>query len=133
MSIEELENEFASRSLLVDVRDGQEFAVSHILGAINSQDPAEIVSRFHSSGKEILVLYCSVGRRSSRMAHRVQPLVSGPVYNLEGSIFEWANSGRPVYRGEERVSVVHPYGARWERLLDRALRADSPTPARPSP
>jgi hypothetical protein len=67
------------------------------------------------------------------MAHRVQPLVSGPVYNLEGSIFEWANSGRPVYRGEERVSVVHPYGARWERLLDRALRADSPTPARPSP
>jgi len=126
MSIVEYEQSYASRSLLVDVRDEQEFAVSHILGAINSRDPAAVASAFRSSGKEALVLYCSVGYRSSRMARRVQSLVSGPVYNLEGSIFEWANSGRPVYRGEERVNAVHPYGPRWEPLLDRRLRAHSP-------
>lgn len=31
------------------------------------------------------------------------------VYNLDGSIFAWANEGRPVYRGDKQVDEVHPY------------------------
>lgn len=123
ISIEEYEKSYASRSLLVDVREEREFAVSHLPGAVHSQDPADIAARFRASGEEALVLYCSVGYRSSRMARRVQPLVDGPVYDLEGSIFAWANSGRPVFRGDERVDVVHPYHARWAPLLDEDLRA----------
>ena len=46
------------------------------------------------------------------------------VYNLEGSIFAWANEGRPVYRGKERVQVVHPYDKIWGRLLKKSLRKE---------
>ncbi len=44
--------------------------------------------------------------------------------NLKGSIFQWANEGRPVVRDGEPVREVHPYDAVWGRLLDRDLRAD---------
>jgi hypothetical protein len=39
------------------------------------------------------------------------------VVNLEGSLFEWANSGRPVFRGDEEVEVVHPFDQFWGQLL----------------
>ena len=45
----------------------------------------------------------------------------GAVRNLEGSIFEWANAGHPVYREGREVSEVHPYDEEWGRLLDREL------------
>ena len=46
--------------------------------------------------------------------------------NMEGSIFKWANEGRPVYRDGERVEKVHPYNETWGRLLDKARRASVP-------
>ena len=43
------------------------------------------------------------------------------VFNLEGSLFKWANEGRPVYRGSERVQEVHPFDEDWGELLDESL------------
>jgi len=46
------------------------------------------------------------------------------VFNLTGSIFRWANEGRPLRSGDERVQAVHPFDEDWGRLLDRRLWAD---------
>jgi hypothetical protein len=43
------------------------------------------------------------------------------ILNLEGSIFAWANEGRPVYRGSTTVSEVHHYSDRLLGLLDERL------------
>jgi hypothetical protein len=43
------------------------------------------------------------------------------VSNLEGSLFEWANLGYPLFRGTAAASKVHPYNANWGRLLERRL------------
>ena len=43
------------------------------------------------------------------------------VHNLEGSIFEWANSGRALSRADGPATAVHPYDAEWGRLLEREL------------
>jgi hypothetical protein len=43
------------------------------------------------------------------------------VMNLEGSIFQWANEGREVVRGDTSVREVHPYGRRWAGLLKPGL------------
>ena len=63
-----------------------------------------------------IVLYCAVGYRSSAaVADLIQlhdPDILDRIWNLEGSIFEWANSGRPVYRGDVEVDRVHPYDER---------------------
>jgi len=39
------------------------------------------------------------------------------VYNLEGSIFQWANEGRPVCKDDRPTMLVHPNDALWEDLL----------------
>jgi hypothetical protein len=48
--------------------------------------------------------------------------------NLEGSIFQWANECRPVYRDAAEVQQVHPYDGIWGKLLDKDLRAYTPSP-----
>ena len=46
------------------------------------------------------------------------------VYNLKGSIFKWANEGRPVVDSSgQAVSKVHPYSAVWGKCLNSELRA----------
>ena len=49
------------------------------------------------------------------------------VHNLDGSLFQWANEGRPVYRDGRVVEEVHPYDDKWGVLLDRQLWARSPS------
>ena len=44
------------------------------------------------------------------------------VYNLEGSIFAWANEGRKIYHGKRETDKVHPYDKIWGRLLKNSLR-----------
>jgi hypothetical protein len=45
------------------------------------------------------------------------------VRNLDGSIFAWANEGRPLERNGQPAQLVHPYDALWGKLLDPARRA----------
>ena len=71
-----------------------------------------------------VVVYCSVGYRSSRLAEKLRARGFGNVVNLEGSLIQWANEGCPLYRGEERVYRTHPYDEEWGELLDRRFWAD---------
>jgi hypothetical protein len=43
------------------------------------------------------------------------------VQNLEGSIFRWANEGRPVYADGMQVDRVHPFDDSWGKLLKEDL------------
>lgn len=109
--------------ILLDVRKPEEYAVSHLQGAraASSKDEAMRILRGVPANRRIVV-YCSVGYRSSELAEFLMKTGFTEVYNLEGSIFRWANEGRPVYRAEERVRVVHPYDSYWGRLLKKPLR-----------
>ncbi|MFQ5964533.1 MAG: hypothetical protein ACE5KZ_09635 [Candidatus Scalinduaceae bacterium] len=46
------------------------------------------------------------------------------VYNLEGSIFKWANEGKPLIQGHTTVQKVYPYNAYWGKLLKRKYHSD---------
>lgn len=107
--------------LLVDVRSPEEFGVSHLPGAVNLQTAAQIAAAVNERKPTRTVLYCSVGFRSSRLAHALARQGLRGVMNLEGSIFQWANEGRAVYQGEGEVQKVHPYGKRWAGLLKDGL------------
>ena len=105
--------------VLIDTRGADEYAVSHLHGAINLQDSTPPISR-----DEPIVVYCSVGYRSSRYARELQHAGFTDVSNLEGSIFAWANEGRPIERDGLPVNVVHPYDQRWAKLLAASHRGD---------
>ena len=109
--------------LLFDAREPEEYAVSHLQGAQPAPSKDEALKALQGvSSNQRIVLYCSVGYRSSELAQFLMKKGYTEVYNLEGSIFAWANEGRPVYRGKERVKVVHPYDRIWGRLLKKSLR-----------
>jgi rhodanese-related sulfurtransferase len=111
--------------LLLDARAPQEFAVSHLAGARNAGTPGEALAILGDARKDReIVVYCSVGYRSSALAEELARKGFTGVRNLEGSIFAWANAGRPVVRGETRVERVHPFDEKWGRLLDRRLWSD---------
>ena len=110
--------------LLVDARTPEEFGVSHLSGARRAGDVKEVLSMATNTTRPVVV-YCSVGYRSSALVERLQRAGFTQVFNLEGSIFAWANEERPLWRGTERVSVVHPFDAKWGQLLDRRWHAVS--------
>ena len=110
--------------LLVDVRSREEFAISHLQGAVNLPSAEQIAEAVREQKPSKAILYCSVGFRSSRLAHALAQQGLPEVMNLEGSIFQWANEGRVVYRGEVMVQQVHPYGKRWAGLLKPGLASD---------
>jgi rhodanese-related sulfurtransferase len=105
--------------LIVDVRKPEEFAVSHLPQAVNLEDADAILALAQQQEIEEIVLYCSVGYRSAKMAQTLEQEGWNGVVNLEGSIFEWANSGRSVFLGDQEVSQVHPFDPFWGQLLDR--------------
>ena len=112
------------RPLLLDVREKEEYEVSHLKDAVLAVSEKEALKALEGIPPDRpVVLYCSVGYRSSEMAGFLQKRGYEKVYNLEGSIFAWANEGKPVYRGEERVRVVHPYDRVWGKLLKKVLRS----------
>jgi len=110
--------------LLVDVRAPEEFAVSHLQGAVNLRKTAQIMQTTAERKATTTILYCSVGFRSSRIAHRMTQQGARDVFNLEGSIFQWANERRPIFQGETIVQQVHPYGRRWAGLLEPGVAWD---------
>jgi rhodanese-related sulfurtransferase len=113
-----------AQPLLLDVRSEVEFEVSHLPGALRV-DPRSIPALPPGTALDTpIITYCSVGQRSSATAQRLQNLGYTNVANLEGSIFAWANAGHPVMRSGKEVYKVHPYSARWGRLLSKRLRAD---------
>lgn len=79
-----------------------------------------------------VVCYCSVGYRSSLVAEKLHDYVKKSkdaastnisVYNLEGSLFKWANENRHMVNSRgETTKFAHPYNAVFGKLLNSELR-----------
>lgn len=116
----------ASRPVLLDARSAEEFAVSHLDGAIRIDPDHPDPSLAGRDRRRTIVVYCSVGYRSARVARALAQAGFVDVRNLEGGIFAWANAGRAVHRGRRRVRDVHPYDDHWGSLLHPELRTRVP-------
>ncbi|MBI3723027.1 VTT domain-containing protein [bacterium] len=121
-----LEDSSREPPILVDARTPAEHAISSIASAslVTEDDLDSFESR--TSRRAPIVVFCSVGYRSSRLAERLSKAGFRDVQNLEGSIFQWANEGRPLFSGDRPASKVHPFDATWGKLLDPRLRAEIP-------
>ena len=111
--------------VLLDTRTEKEFAVSHLPGAIRVEPSAkaDAILLWLPAGKPV-VTYCSVGYRSSVVAERLKKAGVASVQNLEGSIFEWANEGRPLEANGKPADKVHPYNRKYGKMLDAKRRAE---------
>lgn len=113
-----------SNPILLDSRTEEEFAVSHIRGAVRVDPDVEAASLSHLARDNRIVVYCSVGYRSAAVARRLSRAGFSAVRNLQGGIFGWANQGLTVYRGDDPTNRVHPYNDVWGRFLDETFHTD---------
>ena len=108
--------------VLIDVRQGEEYAVSHLPNA-RHLTTVEAIQQADIPIDATVVLYCSVGYRSARLAAKLQAAGYKNVMNLDGSIFEWYNQGHPVVADDQPVQQVHPYNRTWGLLLKSSAYA----------
>lgn len=113
-----------AQPVLLDAREPGEFKVSHLAGAKNTPPGTKAEEALAGVAKDApVVVYCSVGYRSSQMAEKLKKAGWTNAMNLEGSIFAWANEGRPVVDEKGAAKFVHPYDEKWGELLNPELRA----------
>jgi len=110
--------------ILLDARTDEEFAVGHLPGAVRARSLDEAIAAIarREAGLPVVV-YCSIGYRSGRLAQALRRAGREDFANLEGSLFAWANAGLPVVRNGRPVRAVHPFDARWGRYLEPSRRA----------
>lgn len=110
--------------VLLDARALEEYRVSHLAGArwVGYEDfDLQRVSDL-DTGRQIVV-YCSVGYRSEKVAERLRDAGFQNIYNLYGGIFEWSNRRQPVVDMQGRsTDRVHAYNKTWGVFLRRGTK-----------
>jgi len=86
----------AGRAILVDIREADEFARSHIIGA--QSQPLSTWEKAHLSvdPDADVIFTCRSGMRTAGACDRLAARVSGDAFVLEGGLDAWAKAGLPV-------------------------------------
>jgi rhodanese-related sulfurtransferase len=107
--------------LLFDAREKVEFETSHIKNALfvgYDKFNLEKTNTKIPNKNDKIIVYCSLGIRSSTIAIKLKKAGYTNVLNLYGGIFEWKNSGYRVYnRDEKETEKVHTYKQEWSKWL----------------
>lgn len=113
--------------IVLDVREKSEFEVSHIAGAVQidpgarATDVKDLLAQAGADETTPVMLYCSVGQRSSRLGSRIVDALDGrEVINLRGGVFAWNNSDLPLENAAGTTKSVHPYNTKWGKLVERS-------------
>ncbi len=117
--VKDLSKENLKNYLILDAREENEFKVSHIEGAKHiGYDKFSIKALDEVDKERAIVVYCSIGYRSEKIGEKLQEAGFKNVYNLYGSIFEWANQGLPLVDDKgEKTNKVHTYNRKWSKWV----------------
>lgn len=108
----------AAQPVFLDAREAEEYAVSHIPGAVWVGYDDFDLARTNTFDKDAkIVVYCSVGYRSERIARKLQKAGFTNVSNLYGGIFHWVNEDNQVVDANGPTKRVHTYNAKWSKWL----------------
>lgn len=130
------------RPIILDVREPEEFAVSHIQGAVRIDPDAKLDDVLRVIGPDLkgraIIVYCSVGVRSTQLAERVHDGLksrgASRIANLSEGVFGWHNAKRLLVRGSQLTPYVHPYDRVWGKLVNQqGLTAYAPVANRTRP
>ena len=104
--------------ILLDAREKKEYDTSHIENAIWIGYDDFNVNRVSKVPKDReIVVYCSVGYRSEKIAEKLEKDGYTNVSNLYGGIFEWVNEGNKVQDVDGETTNVHTFNKDWSKWL----------------
>ena len=107
--------------LVLDVREPEEFAVSHLANASLAKD----IDLTQLDPEQPILLYCTVGLRSTELGTTLTQQGFHNIYNLSGGLIRWKNQGKAVYNEfEQPTDSVHVYSGLFGLLLRNGLAVD---------
>lgn len=112
----------AGNQIWLDARAKAEYDVSRIENAqFVGYDNFDLESVEHIEKDSEIIVYCSIGYRSEKVAEKLVDAGFTNVKNLYGGIFDWHNSGKEVVDsvGKE-TNKVHGFGRTWGIWLNDA-------------
>lgn len=108
-------------AVFIDSREKEEYEVSRIPNArwVGFENPK--LDHLQDLKKDTpLIIYCSVGYRSEKIALQLEEKGFTTVYNLYGGIFEWVNQGNTIVNSKcEETEKVHAYNRIWGVWLNK--------------
>jgi rhodanese-related sulfurtransferase len=100
--------------LLVDAREQKEYTVSHIQQSLwVGYDKLDLSPLTNVPKNKPIVVYCSVGYRSEKVAEKLIAQGFTNVKNLYGGIFEWKNQDKTVVNETGETNQVHAFSKAW--------------------
>lgn len=113
-----------SNIIFLDAREKTEYEVSHLNKAIWVGYDDFNVERVKDIPKTAeVIVYCSVGYRSEKVAQQLKENGFTNVSNLYGGIFEWKNQGHPVVDDKREVTdSIHAFDKTWGIWLKKGIR-----------
>lgn len=115
-----------TEAIILDARELNEYKVSHINNAIhvgyNNFNLNMVLEQLPDTSQTIVV-YCSIGIRSEKIAEQFKKEGYTNIFNLFGGIFEWKNNNFPVYNSEEKeTDNIHTFSEEWSKYLNRGIK-----------
>lgn len=110
--------------LLLDAREWKEYQVSHLKNAkFVGYDEFDLDKLKLINKNKKIVLYCSVGYRSEKIADKLKQAGYTNVSNLYGGIFEWVNQGNVVVDEKGTATKnIHAYNKTWGVWLNKGVK-----------
>ncbi len=105
--------------IFLDAREFNEYEVSHISGSrFIGYDQFNIEKIKDISKDKKIIVYCSIGYRSEKIATKLKKAGYKQVYNLYGSLFEWMNAGYETTDNKGKPTLkVHTYNKKWSQWI----------------
>lgn len=120
--------EVSSKKKLIylDAREKNEFETSHLEKSIyigfNDFNSKRFTDLNIDKNTPILV-YCSLGVRSEKIAKKIKKLGYKNIFNLYGGIFLWKNEGFKVYDSNDKETEnVHAFSKSWSIYLKKGTK-----------
>ena len=102
----------------LDAREKKEYEVSHLPNARWVGYNTFKLKKVQDIDKNTpIVVYCTVGFRSEKIAEKLLNAGYSNVANLYGGIFEWMHAGKTVMN-DSITQNVHTYDKEWSQWFD---------------
>ncbi|PHI20569.1 hypothetical protein CEQ90_07405 [Lewinellaceae bacterium SD302] len=109
--------------IYLDARETEEYQVSHLPGAVMigyDRPNYKLLDGFAQDRP--VVVYCTIGYRSERIAKKLRERGFEKVYNLYGSIYAWSLAGLPLEDAKgQPTERVHTYNKKWGSYLPESV------------
>ncbi len=95
------------KTLIVDVREAEEFALVHLRDAKNYPlaELAKRTAELQKGKNKSIIVVCQTGTRSSKAVAQLLAAGLTEVYSLEGGIVAWQAAGLPVVKAAPAVAA----------------------------